>query len=240
MKANDGLWHNPKKKYHGKVTVFWLFLTSHLLWIMSIGTHVAGVIGASGANNAGMQGVIGDGNFCFLIARVFGETNNHPTRMSDIFQAVEWLADKGARIINMSLGSDLYSKEGEELMKRTYEEGILLVASSGNSGTTTNHFPANFNHVLSVAAVGEDLSKADFSQYNSGVDITAPGVGILSTFPPGLGEALFVSSTEMGAIGSFLLYSTKPSNVSGKLLDCPDYGMSRCPGPGSHICLIER
>lgn len=98
-----------------------------------VGTHVAGVIGASGNNNAGMQGVIGDGNFCFLIARVFGETGSG-ARMSDILEAVEWMVDHKANIINMSLGSGEYTKLGDEIMQYAYEEGILLIGSSGNDG----------------------------------------------------------------------------------------------------------
>lgn len=107
-------------------------------------------------------------------------------------------------------------------------------------GTSRDHYPANFDHVLSVAAVGEDLSKADFSQYNSGVDIAAPGVDILSTFSPSLGQALFLSSSEVGAIGQYMTFSSTPTVLSGILVHCPEFGVDVCPGPGGHICLIER
>ena len=52
--ANDGEWWNPQTKPHG--------------------THVFGTIGASGKNNEGMQGIIPDGQVCYIIARVFGES----------------------------------------------------------------------------------------------------------------------------------------------------------------------
>jgi serine protease len=215
----DGLWHNPIKRYHG--------------------THVAGVIGARGDNGFGVQGIIPDGNFCFLIGRVFGESGTG-TKMSSIFAAVEWMVDHGANVINMSLGSGIFSSGGSPLMQSAYAEGVLLIAASGNAGTQDYHYPASFENVLSVAAVNEKQGWADFSQYNDGVDIAAPGVEILSTFPTGSGEVVLITYEEFGAIGEFMKNSVDTDNFSGTLIDCPNFGQEKCPGNGGHVCLIER
>lgn len=217
--AFDGLWHNPRKKYHG--------------------THVAGVIGARGDNGSGVQGIIPDGNFCFLIGRVFGESGVG-TRMSAIFDAVEWMVDQGANVINMSLGSGIFSSGGSPLMTSAYEAGVLLIAASGNDGSGDDHYPANFENVLSVAAINEDQQWADFSQYNAGVDIAAPGVEILSTFPTGFGEVALLTYDEFGAIGEFMKNSMTVESFSGTLVECPNFGQDKCPGNGGHVCLIER
>jgi subtilisin family serine protease len=201
---------------------------------------VAGIIGASGKNNEGIQGVINDGNICFINARVFGE-NDGGTRMSAIFEAIEWLVDEGAKVINLSLGVDTYVTAGEALTKAAYDAGALLVAAAGNSGTEAAHYPANYMNVLSVAAVDANQERATFSQYNSGVDVAAPGVDILSTLPHNRSSAIFLSSESVRTTGIFFANSvqyTKP--ISGSLVLCPNFGNETCPGSGGHICLIER
>lgn len=201
---------------------------------------MAGIIGASGQNSAGIQGVINDGNICFINARVFGESNGG-TRMSAIFDAIEWLVDEGAKVINLSLGVDTYVESGEALTKAAYEAGALLVAASGNSGTESAHYPANFMNVLSVSAVDSNRERATFSQFNSGVDIAAPGVDILSTLPQNMSNAIFLSSDSVLTTGLYFTNSapyTEP--VSGPLTLCPNFGNETCPGSGGHVCLIER
>ena len=216
----DGLWYNPIRKFHG--------------------THVAGTIGATGKNNLGIQGIINDGNICFIIGRVFGESGGG-TRMSNIFEAIEWVADKGAKVINLSLGVDVYHTSGDSLMKAIYDEGALVVAASGNSGTNTSHYPANYMNVVSVAAIDAKREHASFSQYNSGVDISAPGVDILSTQPMDLGGAIFLSTANVSAMGLYFENSNQlQGTINGTLVLCPSYGKDVCPGIGGHICLIER
>ena len=90
------------------------------------------------------------------------------------------MVEKGANVINMSLGGNTKSEAGARTMKQAYEAGTLLLAAAGNDGTNDEHFPANYDHVISVAAVDENENQAGFSQFNKGVDIAAPGVDILS------------------------------------------------------------
>lgn len=217
------MWYNPIRKFHG--------------------THVFGTIGASGLNNEGIRGVISDGNICFLIGRVFGE-NGDGSRMSDVYDAVEWMVDNGVKILNLSLGGTQHSETGQKIVNDAWDAGVLLVAAAGNDGTTDDHYPANFKNVISVAAVDENEYKAGFSQYNNGVDIAAPGVDILSTFPMNLGGAVFISSSSTGTPGGFMRHSSLPEDdLLGVLVYCPDLGKDECPGvdgKSGHICLIGR
>jgi serine protease len=137
---------------------------------------VAGTIGATARNNDGISGVLNNQDFCFLIGRVFGETDEG-TRMSAVLQAIEWMVSKGVNVINMSLGSPDYTRAGEEVAKYAFTKGAILVASSGNSGTGALQYPASYPNVLSVAAVNANRTRASFSQYNALVDLSAPGVG---------------------------------------------------------------
>lgn len=200
---------------------------------------MAGVIGARGDNGFGIQGILSDGNFCFLIGRVFGESGAG-SKISSIFDAVEWMVEKGAHVINMSLGTGTYNSAGNPLMKSAYLEGVLLVAASGNDGDDSDHYPANYDHVLSVAAVNEEREWADFSQFNDGVDLTAPGVDILSTFPSGSSEAILITYGANSVVGRYMKHSYELNTFSGILVGCPDFGQNVCPGNGGHVCLIER
>lgn len=141
----------------------------------------------------------------------------------------------------MSLGGPTYSVTGNALMQTVYGEGVLMIAAAGNDGTSDLHYPASYDNVLSVAAVDQNREWAAFSQYNSLVDISAPGVDILSTSPLNTGGVLFLSSSTFELALRLMKYSAVPSQaISGILVDCPNFGRQQCPGTGGHICLIER
>lgn len=57
------------------------------------------------------------------------------------------------------------------------------MAAAGNDGTSAYSYPASYDSVISVAAIDSNKAVADFSQYNSQVELAAPGVGVLSTLP---------------------------------------------------------
>ena len=54
---------------------------------------------------------------------------------------------------------------------------------AGNAGTTDYEYPGSYNSVMSVAAIDEALAIADFSQQTDQVEISGPGVAVLSTVP---------------------------------------------------------
>jgi subtilisin family serine protease len=85
--------------------------------------------------------------------------------------------------MNMSLALNDHSTVARWALERAHAQGILLVASAGNGGTETNaHFPANLPEVIGVAAVDSQDRKAGFSSYGSTVGLSAPGLGIVSTY----------------------------------------------------------
>ncbi|MGT0150444.1 S8 family serine peptidase [Vibrio metschnikovii] len=66
-------------------------------------------------------------------------------------------------------------------MRNFYQQGMLLVAAAGNSGNSGFSYPASYDAVVSVAAVNSSGNVANFSQFNSQVELSAPGVNVLST-----------------------------------------------------------
>lgn len=149
------------------------------------GTHVAGTIAAIGGNNMGVVGVNRNGQVKLHIVKIFDNSGSW-THTSNLIQAVESCAAAGSTVVNMSLGcNDCFSQAQNDAFARIYNQGVLLVAAAGNYGNSAKSYPASYSSVMSVAAVDKDNNRASFSQYNDVVDIAAPGVDILSTFPGG-------------------------------------------------------
>jgi hypothetical protein len=87
-------------------------------------------------------------------------------------------------VINMSLGGGRSSVFERRAFDSLYNNNnILSIASAGNAGNTQTSYPAGYDSVVSVAAVNSEGVVADFSQKNSTVELSAPGVGVLSTVP---------------------------------------------------------
>ena len=92
----------------------------------------------------------------------------------------------GANIINMSLGAPSYSSFTFESFKHINEfSGVLLIAAAGNDGDSAYSYPASYPSVVGVGAVNSANQHASFSQTNDQVELSAPGVGVGSTYPNG-------------------------------------------------------
>ncbi|KAL3781434.1 hypothetical protein HJC23_000997 [Cyclotella cryptica] len=145
------------------------------------GTHVAGIIGALG-NDGGVVGVNPTSNtISFHIAKALGDDGRGSA--STVIEGVEGCLDAGAKIITLSLGGGKRSSIQEKLFREAYDNGVLVFAASGNSGTSVSEYPASYPYVISVAAVDQDEKYASFSNFNDQVELVGPGVSIKSTLP---------------------------------------------------------
>ena len=148
------------------------------------GTHVAGTIGAL----KNQVGVVGTAPQIGLYS-VKVLADNGTGTASSVAAGIEWAVSQGANIINMSFGSSAGSKTIESACIAAYEHGVLLVAAAGNSGNSNGlgdnvSYPAKYPAVIAVAASNSYNQRADFSSTGSAVELTAPGVDILSTSMP--------------------------------------------------------
>jgi subtilisin family serine protease len=143
---------------------------------------------------------------------------------ADLIDAIYYAVDHGAQVINLSLGG--YSSGCDGLMAQTLsyaqDGGLLVVAASGNDGDESwfdpadpgNWFyPAACEDVLGVGATTSLDQRAPFSNYGPWVDVSAPGVGIESTYP--YGSYASISGTSMAtpfASGlAALIYAKHPT-----------------------------
>ncbi|MDW7659419.1 MAG: S8 family serine peptidase, partial [Bacillota bacterium] len=142
------------------------------------GTAVSGIIGAETNNAEGIAGV------CWNIA-IIPLLVTYPDGSlfgSDLIYALYDAADVGCKVINMSLGGSVESDAVNTAIQYAWNAGCLLIAASGNSGTNAYHYPASYEHVISVGSVGSTLAYSAFSTFNDKLDVCAPGEGILMTF----------------------------------------------------------
>ncbi len=91
--------------------------------------------------------------------------------------------DDAAEVISMSLGGTSYSEEVKKAVEAAYGYGIVLVAAAGNEGEEGVLYPAKFVEVIAVAAIDEEDKVPDWSSKGPEVELSAPGVKILSTVP---------------------------------------------------------
>lgn len=148
------------------------------------GTHVAGTIAAS-ENNQGVLGMAPQAKL--LILKVLeGNGSGSLQGITDAIQyAIDWKGANGekVRIISMSLGGPQGSQGLHDAILRAIDCGILVVCAAGNSGKQEVQFPGAYNEVVGVGAVDLNKKFAYFSTMNNEVDVVAPGVDIVSTYP---------------------------------------------------------
>ena len=183
------------------------------------GTHVTGTIAAA-ANDTGVVGVSPDGKVSLHIVKVFDGLECDWSYSSDLIAAAEECQDAGADIINMSLGGAYASTFERDAFDSLYAQGVLSFAAAGNNWSSNYSYPASYDSVVSVAAVDEDNGKAQFSQYNDQVELSAPGVGVLSTEPWRTSHLLINGET----IDSQPFRGTLEATASGSLVDGDDCG----------------
>lgn len=146
------------------------------------GTHVSGTIAALGNNGKGVVGVNPNDNLKLHMVKVFNSQGAWAYG-SDLVVAIDQCMAAGANVISMSLGGSGSSAAENNAFQAAYNAGLLSIAAAGNDGNSGLSYPASYDSVVSVAAVDSSGNKASFSQYNSQVEIAAPGVAVKSTLP---------------------------------------------------------
>ena len=152
------------------------------------GTHVTGTLAAVGNNKKGVAGVL-YGGARILPVKVFA---NGQTTAAALSQAIRWAAGVGAsgapnnpnpaKIINLSLGTQQQSATLQSAVEAAQNVGALIIAASGNDGTGTVYYPAQYSGVVGVGAVNSEFRRSCFSSFGAGLDIMAAGGdGFLNT-----------------------------------------------------------
>ncbi|HEU0304772.1 MAG TPA: SpoIID/LytB domain-containing protein [Gaiellaceae bacterium] len=162
------------------------------------GTFVAGLIAAEIDNAVGVAGIAFPARL--LVARV-------ATADGDIDAAVEakairWAVDRGARVINLSIGGlrdplrpsrDTFSQDEADAIAYAHSKGVVVVASVGNGDSAPSSpwpyasYPSALPHVVGVSSVTQSGAVPGFSNRDAVFnDLAAPGQSLVSTAPRSL------------------------------------------------------
>lgn len=143
------------------------------------GTHCAGIAAALANNKVGVAGIAPDATI--MPVKVLGGDGSGSDET--VANGIIWAADHGAKVISLSLGGPGESQVLGEAVAYALKKGAAIIAAMGNDGTNEKSYPAAYPGVVAVGATNKQDRIADFSQYGDWISVSAPGVGILSTFP---------------------------------------------------------
>jgi thermitase len=141
------------------------------------GTHVAGIIGATGNNGIGVAGV------AYGVKIMPVSVGGPSISASAVAEAIYYAVDEGADVINMSFSGPASFVGAREAIDHAVEQGVVLVASAGNGATQNYQYPAIYQEVIAVAALDPANARVTLSHYGRWVDAAAPGQLVMSTLP---------------------------------------------------------
>lgn len=170
------------------------------------GTHVAGIIAATGNNGNGIAGL--DWQAKIMPIKVLDASGSGSDL--NVYYGILYAVDNGASIINLSLALDSYSALVAAAVDYANSRGVTVVAASGNTNSTVN-YPAALPQVIAVGAVDNSENRAFYSNYGSALDVVAPGNNVLSTEGSGLNYRTGTSMAAPQVTGlASLLKSIRP------------------------------
>jgi subtilisin family serine protease len=213
------------------------------------GTHVSGIVAATGGNHIGVIGV----NFHARIMALKVSNDGSTTPDGAVIEAIQYatmMKGRGNNIaaINASFGGGGYSTVEESAITAAGDAGIVFCAAAGNNSSNndaTAFYPANYRlpNMIVVAASDQNDELASFSNYGATtVDLAAPGVNILSTIPVALvnGTATVVQASATFA-GNGLTYAGTTTGITAAVYDCGlGYPGDFPPEVNGNIALIQR
>ncbi|RYO12111.1 Alkaline proteinase [Alternaria arborescens] len=188
------------QQFGGRATLGYNVFSSAHTDTLGHGTHVAGTIGGSTYGVAKRTNLIS--------VKVFeGRTGTTSNILSGFNWAVNDITSKGrtARsVVNLSLGGGA-STTWTNAIQAAYTQGVLSVVAAGNGDESgrplpvSGQSPANAPNAITVSAADSSFRPGSFTNYGAGVDIFAPGVGILSSYIGSNTATASLSGTSMAA-----------------------------------------
>ncbi len=135
------------------------------------GTHIAGIIADTTPANVKIMPI-----------RVMDEEGRGYD--SDIAKGIRYAVDNGADIINLSFVGQGYSQYLADTIQYALSNNVLVIAAAGNEkADTSDYYPASEQKIIVVSATDRHDRIAQFSNTGSSIDVSAPGVDIVSTIP---------------------------------------------------------
>ncbi|MGQ0732307.1 MAG: S8 family serine peptidase [Acidobacteriota bacterium] len=143
------------------------------------GTHVAGIVAARISNGIGIAGLC---EAALLILKVL--PSQGPWDPAGYYRGLAYCMGR-ARVLNLSLGSDVFDPAERDVIADVLASGTVVVAAMGNEHQRGNptEYPAALPGVCAVGATDQADRRALFSNTGPHLSLCAPGVAIVSTTP---------------------------------------------------------
>ena len=179
------------------------------------GTKVAGAAAAVGNNLMGVAGIA----FRSRIMPLVVMNSSGYAMYSNMAKAMIHAADRGVRVINISISGATSSSTLQNAVNYAWNRGAVVFAAAGNSNTSAATYPAACANVIAVGATDSNDVRASYSNYGSWIDITAPGNGIYTTLRGGTyGTASGTSlATPVAAGVAALMVAVNPALTATQL-----------------------
>ncbi|WP_327367701.1 type VII secretion-associated serine protease mycosin [Streptomyces sp. NBC_01217] len=195
----------------------------------SHGTAMAGLIAGTGKSGGG-DGAFGLAPGAKILpirlrddtGRVNGATGS-VNFSEDVSAGIHFAVDNGAKVINISQGDEIGSREISDAVKYAIEKGSLIFAAVGNAGDKGNglEYPAATPGVVGVGALGRNAKKTEESQHGAQVDLSAPGIDMVHPCTGGTQLCKTSGTSDATAIASAsaaLIWSKHPDWTNNQVL----------------------
>jgi len=178
------------------------------------GTSIAGAIAAHGK----LLGIAPGAQVLAIHAFDDSPGAAHGNSFS-IYKGLQWAADNGARVVNMSFAGPA-DPTMQRMLAAAYDKGIVLVAAAGNAGPKSEPlYPAADPNVIAVTATDSDDHLFQMANRGRYIAVSAPGVDIFAIAPGN--EYVFTTGTSIAAAHVSgivaLLLEHKPSLKPGDI-----------------------
>ena len=142
------------------------------------GSAIAGIIAGKRGNGTGVAGMADQ----VTIVPIKCFDNSAETDVDYIIAAIYLAVDElSCDVINLSLCIEYDLPAFKEAIDYAVSRNVFVIAAAGNNGNSTLMYPAAYDGVISVGSYGTDGLYCDFSHYDVGVFVSAPGEEIITT-----------------------------------------------------------
>ena len=200
-------------------------------WLISHGTHCAGIASAKTNNAQGIAGVSWGARIMPVKVLNWLGTGTD----TGCANGITWAADHGAHVLSMSWGSTAASSLIQSAVAYAWGQGKVLVAASGNVASDPISYPAAYPQCIAVGATDNRDILSDFTSFGPQMDVVAPGVDVYSTWDTFFNPDTytFESGTSMACPHvsglAALVWSAKPTATNAEVRqfienNCDDKG----------------
>ncbi len=146
------------------------------------GTHIAGIISGYVSANSRQKNRFHGVYPELPTVSVKAFNKEGASTVSKIIKGIQWCIQQKIKIINMSFGLNQHHPALYEAIRMASNEGILMIAASGNNREQGIGYPARYEEVIAVGSIDQSDQPSSFSQYGMQLNLLAPGEEISSTW----------------------------------------------------------